>query len=54
MGSLLVSAILAICPAPIDGNTNECMEQMVNCAVKRKVLITKESVDKCVEEYKSK
>lgn len=51
MNELLVTIILAICPASFDGSTNECMEQINNCAVELKTLVTAKSIKKCVEEY---
>ena len=51
MIELLVTIILAVCPLSIDGGTNECMEQINNCAVESNTLITPESIDKCVKQY---
>lgn len=51
MTDLLVTIILAVCPPSFDGATNECMEQITNCAVEIKTLVTKESIKRCVEEY---
>jgi len=51
MTELLVTMILAVCPPSINGDTNECMENITNCAVELKTLITPESINKCIKEY---
>ena len=51
MTEFIVTIILAVCSPSIDGGTNECMEQINNCAVESKTLITPESIDKCVNQY---
>ena len=53
MSDLLVSIILAVCPPSVNGGTNECMEQMVNCAVSKKESITNDSIKKCLAQIKS-
>lgn len=51
MNELLVTIILAVCPPSHDGGTNECMEQITNCAIELKTLVTTDSIKKCVGEY---
>ena len=53
MTELLVTMILAVCPPSLDGGTNQCMEDINNCAVGKAGEITPKAVVKCVEEYKN-
>lgn len=51
MTELLITIILAVCPPSMDEGTNECMEEINNCAVELGTLVTSESIQRCVDEY---
>lgn len=53
MTEMLVTLILAVCPPSIDGGTNACMEDMVNCVIGPAGKWDYKDVDKCIKEYKN-
>lgn len=57
MSDFLVSMIIALCPGhDIDSKgqviTNECQENLVNCAVGHAGEITEKTILKCLEQYR--
>lgn len=54
MTELLASIIFAMCLSPSGDDYNwECVDKINNCAVELKTLITNESIQRCIEEYKT-
>lgn len=54
MTDLLVTIILAVCPATGDLNTTDCHERIMNCAVKKDGNIDEESIKTCIEKYQER
>lgn len=52
MTDLLVTIIASLCIQPSGADYNwECVDQINNCAVELKTLITAESIKRCVDKY---
>lgn len=58
MSELLISIILATCPGfDLDKGqtiTNQCQDEITNCAVDKKGNVTEESIKECLKIYMGK